>query len=126
LAEHRTVVAPGENTEPESALHETGTAPSTLSVAEAEKLTATPFGFSVCTVILPGRESVGATLSSTVTEKLPEAVLPDLSLAAQLTLVVPTGKVEPEAGEHDTLTAPSTESNAEVWKVAATLPDPFA
>jgi hypothetical protein len=36
--------------------------------------------------------------SATVTVKLHEAVLPLVSDAVQLTGVVPTGKVEPEAG----------------------------
>ena len=34
----------------------------------------------------------------TVTVKVQLAVLPDSSVAVQVTVVVPTGKVEPEAG----------------------------
>jgi hypothetical protein len=41
--------------------------------------------------------------SATVTVKLHDAMLPLVSVAVQLTVVVPTGKVEPEAGLHTTV-----------------------
>jgi hypothetical protein len=54
---------------------------------------------------------IGLTLSTTVTWKVPGAlVLPALSLAVQLTVVVPTGKVLPEAGAQVTVGLGSTES----------------
>jgi hypothetical protein len=37
-------------------------------------------------------------LSTTVTVKLQEAVLPDVSVAVQVTVVVPFGKEDPDAG----------------------------
>ena len=37
---------------------------------------------------------------ATVTVKLQLAVLPDISVAMQVTVVVPRGKVEPEGGLH--------------------------
>jgi len=47
-----------------------------------------------------------------VTVKLPVAVLPDGSLAEQVTVVVPRGKVLLLAGVHVTGTAPATVSLA--------------
>jgi hypothetical protein len=49
----------------------------------------------------------------TVTLNDPDAELPALSLAEQVTVVVPSGNVEPEAGVHVTGTEPSTGSEAE-------------
>src|SRR5947207_3299793 len=40
----------------------------------------------------------------TETVKLQLALLPEVSVAVQVTVVVPTGKHEPEAGEHATVT----------------------
>ena len=51
-------------------------------------------------------------MSTTVTVKLLEAVLPAASEAEQLTVVVPRAKVEPEAGEQVTATEPLTRSLA--------------
>ena len=48
---------------------------------------------------------------------MPVAVLPALSVAEQDTFVVPTGKVEPEAGTQLTGTEPSTRSDAEAENV---------
>jgi hypothetical protein len=41
---------------------------------------------------------VGFSVSLTVTVKLQVAVLPDESVAVQVTVVVPLGKLEPEGG----------------------------
>ena len=41
---------------------------------------------------------------NTVTVKLQVAVLPDVSVAVQVTVVVPTGKIEPLAGLHTVVT----------------------
>ncbi len=40
----------------------------------------------------------GGSLSTTVTVKVQEAVLPDASVAVQVTGVAPFGKVEPDGG----------------------------
>jgi hypothetical protein len=53
----------------------------------------------------------------TVTLNDPDAGLPALSVAEQATVVVPTGKVEPEAGVQVTGTDPSTRSEAEAENV---------
>jgi len=51
-------------------------------------------------VIGAGQETIGASLSSTVTVNEHEPVFPDVSVALQVTDVVPFGKVDPEAGVH--------------------------
>ena len=45
-------------------------------------------------------------MSFTLTVKEQLTVLPDVSVAVQLTVVVPTANVEPLAGEHTTLATP--------------------
>ena len=42
--------------------------------------------------------SDGGVSSETVTSKLPEVPLPEASVAVHVTVVAPTGNVEPEAG----------------------------
>jgi hypothetical protein len=54
----------------------------------------------------------GAVVSTTVTLKVPLAVLPAASVALQLTTVVPKAKRLPEAGAHDGVIGPSTASLA--------------
>lgn len=45
-----------------------------------------------------GQVIEGGCVSLTVTVNEQEAVLPELSVAVQVTVLVPSGKVEPEAG----------------------------
>ncbi len=68
------------------------------------QVSTTFFGLVLSTVAvrLAGAFSVGAGL--TVTVKLQVAVLPDVSLAVQVTVVVPMGKVDPEVGLQDDVT----------------------
>ena len=49
---------------------------------------------------------VGACVSFTVTVNVQVAVLLDASVAVQVTVVVPFGKVEPDAGAQTTVTVP--------------------
>jgi hypothetical protein len=46
--------------------------------------------------------------SKTVTEKLQAAVLPEVSVAVQATVVTPGGKAEPEGGVQMTLCMPQS------------------
>jgi hypothetical protein len=55
----------------------------------------------------------GATVSRTVTPKLPLARFPDPSVAVQVTVVVPSGNRLPESGEHLGEMLPLTVSVAE-------------
>ena len=60
-----------------------------------------------------GHETVGACVSCTVTvnEHVPSGLFADASLAVHVTVVVPTGKVDPDAGTHATV-APGQLSDA--------------
>jgi hypothetical protein len=62
--------------------------------------------------MVAGRVNDGLVLSCTVTVKLPVAVCPRVSLATQVTVVVPMVKLKPEPGEHVTGREPSTASAA--------------
>ena len=96
------VVVPIENIEPDAGKQVAGTEPSTRSFAEALKLTGAPEAFTALTVILEGNVNTGGIVSTTVTVKLPLAVLPATSVAEQLTMVEPNPKVDPEAGTQET------------------------
>jgi hypothetical protein len=54
--------------------------------------------------MLAGQVITGFSVSLTVTVKVQVAVLPELSVAVQVTVVVPLGKVEPEGGLQTTVT----------------------
>ena len=61
--------------------------------------TLAPDGLAVVTDLSPGTPPrTGSVVSRTTTSNEPTDVLPVASLALQVTLVVPSGKVEPEAG----------------------------
>ena len=62
--------------------------------------------------MFPGHVRVGAVVSVTVTLKLHEDEFPVLSVAVQLTGVVPNGKKLPEAGAQLTVGLGSTRSVA--------------
>jgi len=70
-----------------------------LSVAEAEKITLLaqpPPG--VVTTMGDGQEIIGASVSLTVTVNVQALVLPLASVAMQVTVVTPWGKIDPGAG----------------------------
>ena len=83
-----------------------------FAVGAGTKLTLEPPASEASTVCCAGTVSVGPE-SVTVTENEPAELFERLSAAEQLTGVTPIGKVDPDAGEQDTLTAPSTRSFAE-------------
>jgi hypothetical protein len=58
-------------------------------------------------VMSAGQLTFGASLSCTVTVKLHEPALPELSVAVQVTVVVPFENVEPDAGEQLGMIGPS-------------------
>src|SRR5215212_1716882 len=94
------VVAIG-NVEPEAGVHVTVTEPSTKSVAVAAPyVTSAPCGLV--------------------------ASFPAASVALQLTVVSPSGNVEPEAGSHVTFTEPSTSSVADASNVTSAPFGPVA
>jgi hypothetical protein len=107
-----TVVAPSGNVEPEAGAHATEADPQSSvpvgvwNVTTAEHVVALAVTFA-------GQARVGAVASRTVTVKEQEAVLLDESVAVQVTVVTPTAKVEPDAGEHATEASPEQEPDAE-------------
>ena len=96
-----TVVAPSGKLAPEAGEHE-GVSDVDPSCAEAVYVTATEVAPLIERVMVDGTVTTGGWLSRTVTEKVPWPVLPEVSVAEQLTFVVPSGKVAPEAGEQVT------------------------
>ena len=81
----------------------TSTLPTPLNVAPPQQKRYSP-------VAALNRTTLAGLLSScrqplnTVTVKLQVAVLPDVSVAVQVTVVVPTGKIEPLGGLHPEVT----------------------
>ena len=73
-----------------------------------------PALLSLVVVMSDGRVSTGGVVSTTVTVTLNDAepVFPWLSVALQVTIVVPGGKVLPDGGLHVGVRAPSTTSLA--------------
>src|SRR6516164_5874306 len=61
---------------------------------------------SAATTMFPGQLMVGASVSCTVTVKVQELVLPLLSVAKLVTVVMPTGKAEPLGGTVTRLVTP--------------------
>src|SRR5690349_154984 len=99
---------------PEAWSHSTSTDVSTVSLALTAKLAAAPLGPVALRLMFAGRLSVGAVVSTTWTVKITGwAIFSCVSMALQVTVVFPTGKVEPDAGVHVTATLPSTASEAD-------------
>src|SRR5580765_8652314 len=97
-----TVVAPSGNVLPDAGAQETVGLGSTLSTADTLKDTAAPPGPVASACWFPGPVTTGAVESVTVTENVPEAWFPELSVAVQVTVEVPSGNVLPDGGEHPT------------------------
>src|SRR5260370_12698573 len=68
----------------------------------------------------------GGSASLTVTVKLQLATLPELSVALHVTVVVPTGKVDPLSGLHTTLAAPQLSLADGVGEVTTALHWPWS
>ena len=62
--------------------------------------------------MLFGGFTTGGVVSCTSTVVVAVPAFPALSAAVQVTVVDPSGKVEPEVGAHVAATAPSTRSDA--------------
>lgn len=112
-AEHATEVVAIANVLPEGGIHVTVNEPSTISFAVAVKLTTAPAALVASTVMSAGSNRVGAVVSCTVMVKLPALELPAWSVEVQETVVIPSGKVEPELCEHPKIGAGSRLSLAD-------------
>ena len=84
LALQFTVVVPVEKVDPDAGVQTTATEPSTRSIAVAVKVTVL-----FCVVMFAGSESTGAVVSTTMILNVP---------FEHCTVVVPMGKIEPDAG----------------------------
>ncbi len=114
MAEQLTVVVPSWKFEPDAGMHKGVREFPEESDAVAVKVTVAPDGPAASLVMLAGRLRVGGVLIwLTVTSNEAVDVLPLESVAEQSMLVTPTGRSEPDAGEQDTGTEPSTRSLAD-------------
>src|SRR5436190_1196885 len=109
-----TCVVPTGKVLPDDGLQLAGSGPSLSSVAVAEKVTVAPPLDSVSTEKSAGTDTTGGNVSLrlTVTVKDAEPVFPCESVALHVTVVVPTGKLLPDAGLHVGVSGPSTVSFA--------------
>src|SRR6266850_2144422 len=113
VAVHVTVVAPTGNVEPLAGVHVVATAPSRTSVADAVNMKEAPLALVASTVAFAGTVMTGPVVSVTVTVKVLVPAFAWLSVAVHLTVVAPTGNVDPLAGVHVVATAPSSRSVAD-------------
>ena len=105
---HVTVVVPFGNVEPDDGEHAGAPTPEQLSLtAGAEKLTAALHcPVAVPVTIFAGQVILGGCVSFTVTVNEQEAELDEASDTEHVTVVVPFGKLEPEAGAHTGVPTP--------------------
>ena len=89
-------------------------------------MTVAPPGPVASAVIGDGRFNVGGVVSATVTVKLALALLPEPSVAVQMTVVVPTGNELPEGGTHVGVRLPLAVSVALAVNVTWAPPGPVA
>ena len=99
VAVHVTVVVPIANVDPDAGRHET-VAPQLSVAVGTVKFTTRPAEVSAVVWMFAGQESAGACVSLTVTLKLHTPVFDAASVAVQVTVVIPTAKVDPDAGTH--------------------------
>jgi hypothetical protein len=100
VTEQLTVVVPFGKTDPDAGLHVGVPTPGQLSVAVGMKFTtAEHWPGSFPWVMFAGHVMTGFWVSLTVTVKLQLGP----AVVVQFTVVVPTGKVDPEAGVHVTV-----------------------
>ncbi len=107
VAVHITVFTPLLNVEPLAGLHDGALTPGQLSVATGAAQVTLAFEHcpaSVLPTMLAGQVMLGFSVSLMVTLKEQEALLPEVSVAVQLTVVLPFGKVEPLAGVQEVAT----------------------
>src|SRR3989441_3860397 len=117
VAAQVTVVGPNGKVDPLAGAHIGASGPSRISVADAVKVWGAPAALVASTVALAGTVTTGTVVSVTVTVNDAVLRLPCASVAAQVTVVGPNGKVDPLAGAHIGASGPSRISVAEAMKV---------
>jgi hypothetical protein len=111
-----TVVVPSAKVDPEAGAHTTLATPhASVASGVAKPTSAVHCPGAALTGMLLGHVIDGAVTSATVTVKVHVAALPPPSVAVQVTVVVPTGKVEPDAGTHATVAVPQSSVAVGVW-----------
>src|SRR5436190_461509 len=105
MAVQVTLAFPSANVLPDGGEHVTGRAPSTRSIAangrkSSHVITIAPLVLMTSAETLPGPPlTTGGVVSRTVTVNVLGAdVLPAASVAVQVTVVIPSANVEPDAG----------------------------
>jgi hypothetical protein len=117
VAAQETVVGPNGKVDPLAGAHIGASGPSRISVANAVKVWGAPAALVASTVALAGTVTTGPVVSVTVTVNHAVLRLPCASVAAQVTVVGPNGKVDPLAGAHIGASGPSRISVADAVKV---------
>ena len=112
VAEQVTVVGPSGKGTARCRIQVVVREPSTVSVAVAVNVTTAPAELVASVVISAGTVTTGAVVSTTVTVKVGVPVLSLLSVAEQVTVVTPSGKILPDAGVQGGVIEPSTVSVA--------------
>jgi hypothetical protein len=112
VAVHETVVGPSGKVDPLAGVQLTARGPSTTSLADAVKLNAAPVAAVASTVAFAGTVTTGPVVSPTVTVNDAAPVFPVVSVVVQVTVVAPSGNVDPLAGVQVTGRGPSTRSVA--------------
>jgi hypothetical protein len=112
VAVQLTVVAPTGNVDPLAGVQVTGRGPSTPSLADAVKLNVAPVAAVASTVAFAGTVTTGPVVSATVTVKEAAPLLAFVSVAVHVTVVGPSGNVDPLTGVQVTASGPSTRSVA--------------
>jgi len=115
VARHVTIVEPMGNVAPDAGEHDAGSGPSTLSLADAVNVTCAPLPDVASFVTSAGTLTTGDVVSAgvTVIENVPMLVFPCASVTVQETVVSPSGNADPDGGEQDGLSDPSTASAAD-------------
>src|SRR2546427_12451293 len=124
MAEHVTKVTPIGNVEPDGEEQDADNGPSTVSIADAVKVTRAPPGPVASRVMLAGTVTSGAVVSRTVTVNVAGATFPWASVAVQSTRVVPSQDMNPDDRLQVAVAGPSTMSVAPKGKGTGGPPAP--
>jgi len=126
VAVQSTRVVPSENMNPDDGLQVAVTGPSTMSVAPTENGTVAPPEPVASAMMSAGTSSDGGVVSTTRIVNVAEPVFPCASVAVQLTTVLPIVNRDPDVGEQEGKSAPSTRSEALAENVTTAPPGPVA
>lgn len=121
VAVHVTVVIPSGKAEPEAGTHTVVVAEQSVALGVEYSTVGLQTPSGGCTVMFCGQVICGAVVSLTVTVNVHVDVFCAWSVAVHVTVVVPCGKVEPDAGTHATVAAEHASVAVGVVYVATAL-----